>query len=217
MKPAASLPGPIQVLGEDEIQERLYGAYRPRSRTPPPAATSNDSVWTGSQILEGEVQRLRSQLISLRQEKEGLEAQLQRIQPVASAEGILTRRLGALASAPGEGWIGRLLGAALLAGAIGYLLSGRMLQASPAGWETTPYTVQVAVYDGSVMAGRAEAFLKELGYDAFLVKSPRRDGRMRYRVYVGSFVTKEEARLENNRLAGDPRFRDFKDAFVRVR
>ena len=200
MKRTSGNADPVRVLNETEIQDRLYGVHRPGGSWWETPATSNDSVWTGSQILEGEVQRLRSELISLRQEKNQLESQMQKIQP-----------------ASGGGWFGRLLGMVLLAGLAGYGLSGRLHQASPAGMEATPYTVQVAVYDGPVLAHRAESFLKELGYDAFLVENARRVGGTQYRIYVGSFVTQEEARLENRRLTADPRFQTFKDAFVRVR
>lgn len=202
----------VRVLSENEIQARLYGTYLAEGRKQVEDSTSGDSVWTGSKILEGEMERLRSQLLSLREEKEQLARQLVKIQEEHRVE-----VRPSVDSASAGGWFGRLLGVIFLAGALGYGLSVRMLQASPVGWEATPYTVQVAVYNGPVTAQRAEGFLKELGYDAFLVESPRSDGQARYRVYVGSFVTKEEAQLENNRLATDARFQDFKDAFVRVR
>lgn len=192
----------VRILNEGEIQRRLYGGYRPRSPGPSAAAASDETVWTGSEILAGEVQRLRSELMALRKEKSHLESQMEKMQGPAPS---------------GAGWLGRLLGLFVLVGLVGYLLSVRMPQASPAGLEATPYTVQVAVYDGSQMAQRAEGFLKELGYDAFLVETPRGNGQTRFRVYVGSFVTQEEARLESDRLASDRRFQDFKDAFVRVR
>lgn len=197
----------VRVLAENEIQERLYGPYlgrRSNPAAPSSPAVSSETVWTGSQILTGEVQRLRSELISLRQEKEQLAAHLRKMHSSSAGSGV--------------GWIGRWLGILLLSGVAGYWISGGMLQAAPpGGWEATPYTVQVAVYDGPVMATRTEALLRELGYDAFLVEHPRGNGQVRYRVYVGSFVTKEEARMESNRLTADPRFRDFKDAFVLVR
>ena len=40
-------------------------------------------------------------------------------------------------------------------------------------------------------------------------------GRKQFRIYVGQFVTRTEAEKERQRLASDPRFSDFKDAFVR--
>lgn len=203
MKPETPSGEIVRTLNENEIQERLYGSYHARS--------NNDSVWTGSPILAGEVQRLRSELISLRKEKEALATHLQKIQQSGLAESRV------LETASGAGWFGRLLGVLLMAGALGYWISAGMLQASPAAGDPTPYTLQVGVYDGPVMAQRAEGLLRELGYDAFVVESPRLDGRSRYRIYVGSFVTKAEARLENDRLAADSRFQDFKDAFVRVR
>lgn len=200
MRTAPSSADGVRVLSETEIRERLYGKH-----------PSNDSIWSGSEILAAEVQQLRSQLMALRKEKDRLESQMEKIHPHPQTE------VQPPARSLGEGWLGRLLGVMVLAGVMGYLLSVRMLQALPAGGEATPYTVQVAVYDGPVMARRAEGFLKELGYDAFLMENPRRNGQSRYRVYVGSFVTKEEARLENDRLMADSRFQAFKDAFVLVR
>ncbi|MBI3312233.1 MAG: SPOR domain-containing protein [Candidatus Omnitrophica bacterium] len=203
----------VRVLREHEIQERLYGSYKCEGRrTPPPAhVTSSESEWTSSPILVGEMERLRSEMILLRKEKDQLVSHLQNMQKSPGAAAARSSSGGAA-----NGWLGRLLGSILIAGAIGYWISGGMLQALPAGGEAAPYTVQVAVYDGPVMAGKAESFLKELGYDAFLEQRSRLDGGTRYFVYVGSFVTKEEARMESGRLAADARFRDFKDAFVRV-
>ena len=190
----------IHTLSESEIQKRLYGAA-PRS----------DSSWTGSEILMGEVQRLRLELVAIRKEKERLAEKLEHVHrlpaPTGASEDI--RR--------GTGIFGRLVGLALLLGIMAYLLRGHLLQASPSGAEVTPFTVQVAVYDIQRMAKQAGGFLDNLGYQAFVVETARRNGLPRYRVCVGSFVTKEEADLELQRLAADPRFQDFKDAFVRVR
>ncbi len=215
----------VRVLSEDEIQQRLYGGIRGPRKTVPtvvseettaqdhPTFRSTASVWTGSEILTGEVTRLRTELISLRREKEQLAAQLshweQKPVPLPSAAG-----------RPGAGaWISRVLGIVLLLGALAGLLSfnGKILQASPMGGGAAPYTIQMAVYDVKGMAVKAQGTLRDLGYDAFLVELPRKNGLPRYRVYIGSFVTKEEARLEAERLSSDPRFEDFKDAFVRFR
>lgn len=201
MKQPLPPPDPVRILRESEIQERLYGGYR-GSRNLSSARPS--SAWTGSEILSGEVERLRSELIALKQEKERLASQL-----------------GRWASAPvvssGSGWMGRLFGVGVLFGLLAWVWSSQMLQASPLVPGTTPFTVQVAVYDVKTMAERAQRLLAELGYEAFLVEQMRQDGMPRYRIYVGSFVTKEEARLESDRLSRDPRFKDFKDAFVRYR
>ena len=102
-------------------------------------------------------------------------------------------------------------------GSGGYLIGGRLLQASPATGDPTPFTVQAAVYDTLVPAQLAVQFLENLSYGAFVVELPRKDGRSRYRVCVGSYVSKGEAVLERLRLVGDPRFVYFKDAFVRLR
>lgn len=196
----------LKVLQESEIQEKLYGAYLGRRKR---AASSEE--WTGSEILAGELSRLRSELVSLRREKEELASRLEGLNHHAP-EGPLSSE-----NATPWRWPGRWMAVFLLLGLIGYF-GVRRLQASPVpSGEPTPYTVQVAVYDVRPMAEEAVAFLKRLQYEAFLVEMPRQDGRLRYRVYMGRFVTKDEADLERMRLAGDPRFRDFKDAFVRAR
>jgi hypothetical protein len=202
-----------RTLSESEIQNRLYGPYfgRKIAAAPPvqpqtQSSPSADSAWTGSEILTGELRRLRSELISLRQEKERLAVRLERASQPAPAE-----------ATPGiGGWIGKVFGFFLLLGTFGYL-SGAALQASPSMGDFTPYTVQVAVYNGRTMADQAQKLLQELGYQAFLVEMPRGNGASQYRVYVGSFVTKEEAARESKRLEADTRFRDFKDAFVLIR
>lgn len=204
-------PPAVRVLSEQEIHERLYGSYLGRKKAvAPPLQTSSspsaDSVWTGSEILDGELKRLRSELISLRREKERLAVRLERVNRAAPAQ----------AGTGIGGWIGKMFGFVLLLGLFGYL-SGAALQASPAAGDFTPYTVQVAVYNGPLLASQAQRLLKGLGYDAFVVEMPAANGRARHRVYVGSFVTKEEAARESKRLEADTRFRGFKDAFVLVR
>ena len=80
------LPPVVRVLSESEIHERLYGSYFGKKNAPAPApvlspthsSPSPDSAWTGSEILTGELQRLRSELISLRKEKEQLAVRLER-------------------------------------------------------------------------------------------------------------------------------------------
>ncbi len=215
-----------RVLSEAEIQERLYGGYLGRRRTPAPPRVAEPvtrssvrapersaepaPAWTGQEILSGELNRLRSELILLRQEKERLQSQMRRMSPVPAPAA--QREDGGRG-----GWTGGLLAFLLLVGALGTLAGIRVLQASPAAGEATPYTIQVAVYDVRPMADRAQQLLQELGYAAFLVSMPRADGRDRYRIYVGSYVTREEARQEYGRLTHDPRFRDLKDAFIRLR
>ena len=206
----AQQPPVVRTLSESEIQDRLYGTYAGQKRKT--ASPSGDSAWTGSEILSGELQRLRSELISLRQEKERLCVRLEQVQirppapvPAPKFQAGMVR------------WFGRVFVLALMVGALGYLAGTRVLQASPAVGDFTPYTVQVAVYNGRETASRAQRFLNELGYDAFLMEMPRTGGAVRYRVYVGRFVTKEEAAQESQRLASDARFQDFKDAFVLIR
>ncbi len=211
-------------LSESEIQNRLYGPYfgRKIAAAPPPVQPTQPPVqirtqsspWTGSEILTGELRRLRSELISLRQEKDRLAVRLE--QAGRPARQVPAGPAPAKAGAGVGGWIGKIFGFFLLLGTFGYL-SGAALQASPSVGDFTPYTVQVAVYNGRTPAGQAQRLLQELGYQAFTVEMPRGDGTFRYRVYVGSFVTKEEAARESKRLEADTRFRDFKDAFVLIR
>lgn len=176
----------IRVLTESEIQDRLYGRYL--GRRPGPKGPGQ-SPRPETDLLSSEVIRLRQELLALRQERNRLGKEL--------------------------GWnlLGKGLGILLLVIGIGYPVGVRLLQASPTGPEPSPYTVQVGVYDVRPAAERALNHLREFGYPAFWVESSRRDGRPRYRIYVGQFVTKEEASLEREKLIADPR---FKDAFVRI-
>ncbi len=209
----------VKVLTESEIQQRLYGKYlgrrdeksappKPISPTPVTMAKAvsweEEPEWTGAEILAGELERLRGELISLRRERESLEQQLtQRVQVSPPVH----RKSGAWR------FVGKVLGVIVLLAAIAYPVGMRILTASPPGIEDpSPYTVQVAVYDVKPMAEKSLAYLQELGYQAFLMDIPRQNGNPRYRVYVGRFVTKEEATLERARLAADPR---FTDSFVR--
>ncbi len=212
-KPPSSSGSTVRVLSESEIQDRLYGGYLGRkNKVPaPPAVTVSpqEPEWTGSEILTGELNRLRSELITLRKEKEVLSAQLVQIQSPASQ---------VLGSRPMLSyWLGGLLVTIILLSLPGYLLNYRILQASPSPGDPTPYAIQVAVYDVEPIAQRATEYLRNLGYDAFLVSLNRKGKQLRYRLYVGSFVTKNEARLEEERFRQDLRFQDFKDAFVRSR
>jgi len=199
-----------KILSETEIQERLYGEYLGRKkhlfpdRTPP-------ADWTGTEILQGELNALRTELIGLRREKERLLSEME-----------LTKRGSSHSSDHSKkdprSWfsVGKLsiAGMLLLAGLIAYPSRTQFLQAaSPSGLEQTPYTVQVGVYDARRPADRVVQHLSELGYSAFLAEFPNRTGRTRYRIYVGRFVTKQEADLEKLKLTTDPR---FSDAFVRL-
>ena len=171
--------------------------------------------WTGAEILAGELKNLREELISLRQEREQLEQKLKERVPVSY--GAVSLAASELRISPPESgtWhlIGKVLGVVVLLAAVAYPLGMRILSASPPGIaDPSPYTIQVAVYDVKPMAQQSLNYLKELGYSAFLMDIPRRDGKPRYRVYVGRFVTKEEAETARARLSADPR---FTDSFVR--
>lgn len=229
----------VRPLSESEIHDRLYGSYfgkrrAPKQEAPVPVAPppvpqkapepvpqqqahpthANSSNWTGSEILSGELKRLRSELIELRKEKDQLAARLQKAAPPQAQ--VQTASVEKPRFGIGR-WIARTLSVIALFGIVGYFAGARVIQASPAAGDSTPYTIQVAVYNGQVMANQARGLLQELGYDAFLAEMPRIDGKIQYRVYVGSFVTKEEAAQESERLAADNRFQYFKDAFVLVR
>ncbi len=190
-----------RVLTEFEIQQRLYGKYLGRSRRPSEESkAASDPEWSGVEILKGELQSLRSQLIRLREEREILEKQLKEFNAPRP------RRPGGRK---------RILALLVLLVLIGYPVGQRFLQASPSSVEASAYTLQVAVYHKPQPAESAQEYLRGLGYPAFQVEMPRRLGRKQYRVYVGRFVTRPEAELERERLASDPRFSEFKDAFVR--
>lgn len=204
-------PPQVRVLTEPEIQERLYGQYlRHRKRAEPSAKKTLPTVhpvlehnWTGVEILEGELRHLRSELISLKKEREHLATEL----------GRLTSERRGGDSRPLRPILWGLVWVAILVGTVGYPVGLRLLQASPAGGELSPYTVQAAVYDVRPLAEQFANLLQELGYPAFLAETTRRGGKPRYRIYVGRFVTKQEAEAQRLRLTSDPR---FSDAFVRI-
>ena len=211
-------PG-VKVLSESEIQQKLYGGYRAkRVQTPwSPPPPARNAEWSGQEILSGELQRLRSELIELRQEKDHLAQRLAQITPAFSPPQEQVVWISPSARRQGRNWGGRLVVALGVLGLVGYWMGGRILQASPMAGDPTPYTVQAAVYDGKTPAHLAVDYLSGFSYPAFLMELPRKNRQTRYRVCVGNFVTKEEANLERLRLLGDPRFPHFKDAFVRVR
>lgn len=227
MKEGHSGAPEVRTLSEQEIQDKLYGGYlgsrRGRRAAAGIAPTRTlgtrpgdpETPWTGSGILTGELERLRSELIALREQKEQLATALQQLN--RSAGSVRTPEAHEAAARPAAGWLSRLAALAVLLVGGGYLVGERLLQASPAMGDPTPFTVQVAVYDTRVPAQLAVQFLEGMSYGAFLVEVPRRDGKVRYRICMGSYVTKNEAEMERLRLVGDPRFGYFKDAFVRVR
>lgn len=230
----------VKILSETEIQDKLYGGYLGRRKKEAAAkaeenggvtrtvgtrqAAAPEAGWTGSEILSGELERLRNELVSLRQEKDRLAVTLDqlsrsaRVVPPAAKEtaDVIVHRAS---SQPVSGrWFGRLaIFAAITLGVSGYFAGGQMLQASPAAGDPTPFTVQSAVYDTVVPAQLAVQFLGEMSYKAYMVPVARKGGKTRYRICVGNYVTRDEADLERLRLVGDPRFKYFKDAFVRVR
>ena len=219
----------IRTLSESEIQEKLYGEYLGRLKKglsiptlpePTPHHLQADPDWTGKEILVGELEHLREELIALKEERERLAGELSRYTVgIAAPIGLSSSEaLVGISSPPGylsARWLGKFFGIGLLVAAIGYSIGSQFLQASPPiGSEVSPYTIQVAVYDVKSPAERALQLLQELGYSAFLAEFPHRDGRLQYRIYVGRFVTKIEAEIEKARLNSDSR---FSDAFVRLK
>ncbi|MBI3615951.1 MAG: SPOR domain-containing protein [Candidatus Omnitrophica bacterium] len=220
-----SPPGNVRALTEREIQERLYGEYLGRRKTserpvpdPPNDLTSGysswDSEWTGAEILTSELKKLRNDLIALRQERERLAGQLeQHIHSCQTAPGGAETGVQVNPKKSAWGLLRKGTVALILAACVGMPVGFQFLHASPTGSEPSPYTIQVAVYDVKAAADRALVRLQELGYPAFFVEYPRYNGKPRYRIYVGRFITKVEAQLEQERLMMDPR---FSDAFVRL-
>lgn len=212
-----SLPEGIKVLSEEEIRNRLYGEYLKSSRAekpscaPSPSVSSSEPIWTGAQILSAELKQLRSELISLRQEQEALS---RRLKPDGQSSRAVSQ-----AVEEGGSWFETVVG--LIVFSLGFMgpLSFKLLQASPqvVAGEATPYTVQVAVYDVKAMAHQALSRLTQMGYPAFLTELPKRNGKLRYRLYTGRFVTREEAEKQRQQLRLDPKFAAFQDAFVRLR
>ena len=222
--PKNPLPENVKILTEKEIQERLYGGYLDRQKTThmrtAPSKTQEelesawDSEWTGAEILASELKRLRNDLVALRQERERLGAELeQHIHSCQNSPGISWTGIQGPPKKSTWDFLKRLIVALILMACIGMPVGFQFLQASPVGSEPSPYTIQVAVYDVKAAADQALIRLQELGYPAFFVEFPRHNGRPRYRIYVGRFVTKTEAELERERLTTDPR---FSDAFVRL-
>lgn len=188
-----TLPEGVKVLTESEIQDRLYGEYLGRRKKREPV-----------EPFQEELNRLRTELMTLRQERDRLATELHRTFSPRT-ETVLKRK---------SSFLGQLFGIGILFVALGYPIGTQILQASPSLYEASPYTLQVAVYDVRWYAEETLQGLRTLGYPAFLAEFPRRNGQPRYRLYVGQFVTKLEAEAERLRLAADPR---FKDAFVRIR
>ena len=213
----------IKALTEKEIQQRLYGKYQNSwkgthpdspSRTGKELGPVTDSEWTGAEILTSELKRLRSDLIALRQERERLATQLeQHIHSCQNSPGSSWEPQGLALKKTSRNFLKKLMMVAILSVCVGMPVGFRFLQASPAGNDPSPFTIQVAVYDVKSTADQAMIRLQELGYPAFFVETPRPNGKRRYRIYVGRFVTKGEAELERERLTADPR---FADAFVRL-
>ena len=220
------------------------GAAPSQGGAAPPSQGGIDPEWTGLEILTGELIDLRSELLHLKDERERLTFRLNRLKRFQRSVfslrqifiGVFKGLLGSvvwfldqmarwwseflhqesdLMVRPVSRRMIRLCALAILVVLVAYPAGVGLLQASPSGREPTPYTIQVAIYDVKSYADRAVTHLRGLGYPAFLREFLRLNGRPRYRIYVGSFVTKEEAQLLWKQLASDQHFEDFKDAFVR--
>lgn len=220
------------------------GGPAPFQGGPGPSQGGADPEWTGLEILTGELIDLRSELLHLKDERERLTFRLNRLKRfqrsvfslrqifIGIFKGLFLSAVWFLDQMD-RWWNGflhqesdlmvrpvsrrliRLCALAILVVLVAYPAGAGLLQASPMGREPTPYTVQVAIYDVKSYADRAVMHLRGMGYPAFLREFLRLNGRPRYRIYVGSFVTKEEAQLQWKQLASDQHFEDFQDAFVR--
>lgn len=191
-----------RALSEREIQERLYGRYhRAAVRSEETSVSSmsapaeTEKQWTGAEILEAELQRLRLELERLHQERQRLSA-----------------ALGSRPSGPKFLWKRVAISLVILT-ALGFFFGEKLLIATPSGREATPYTIQLVVYETRARAEQALVLLQEMDYPAFLVETTTRQGNRHFRVYIGRFVTKEEAHQARERLVADSR---FSDAFVRI-
>ena len=81
-------------------------------------------------------------------------------------------------------------------GAVTTASSGGSVADSSSSLATAPkYTVQICVSNDIGATDRLVADLKDGGYDAFYRKHTTRTGRELYFVYVGQFVTREEANI----------------------
>lgn len=212
----------IGPLTEAEIQDRLYGHYFGRrkkkvqtrfvpSQKPggrqPSLRREPDPGWPKEEVLKNELNQLRTELIVLRKEKEVLLSDLKNRRVVVEPSWeVPPPQKTASAS------LGKLTCIAVVLSLVGYAVGVGFIQAYPAGNELSPYTIQVAVYDVKPLAEQAVTYLKGLGYPAFLKESPRASGKARYRIYVGHYVTREEAEQEQERLVETA---TFSDAFVR--
>lgn len=76
---------------------------------------------------------------------------------------------------------------------------------SPAG----PWTVQVSAFRSRALAEDLRRQLAAKGYDAYLVAVESEDGRVRYRVRVGSFATRGEADQAAARLRTERHLNPF--------
>ncbi len=196
----------IKILTESEIQEKLYGKYFRKQNT---EYTSTGDA--GVDILSDQLKRLQEELVQLRQEKRELKPSPQ-TSPPAKRSHLASDPVVSSPSRIGR-WVGFTITAGIIFAGMAYPLGFRFLQASPVAPESSPYTVQIAVYNGQESAYRAVGSLQKIGYNAFFVASSYANGRPKYSVYIGQFVTKQEAELERKRLVSDSR---FSDAFVRV-
>ena len=205
----------VKVLTEAKIQERLYGQYRKAPRKETASNAPEATVWTGAEILAQELKGLRQELIALRREREVLVEELAKRKHRQD----LQTQVSFKRFSESRGWLPLVASIAVVIslGVVKYPLGIRLLQASPiVSAEPTPYTVQVVVYRTRPQAQVAIQRLKEWGYPAFMTESSWKNGKPQYRVYLGQFVTREEANQERLRLKNDPRFLTYSDAFVQI-
>lgn len=213
--PPSAPPPKFRRLSESEIHDQLYGEYhrdgRRRQRTqepdpdtyqapipllPPPipstSTAASEPVWTGQEILAKELERLSTELSTLRQEKDALAIELRRRAELP----LLPPARPRFAAAP-RSWVtvGSWL---IMSAALAAVCHTMVLEAQPpllGGLPGTVYTVQAGVYDVRVVAQRFVDTLSRDGYPAFLVEGTTALGKKRYRVYVGRYTSKVAAQV----------------------
>ncbi|MBI4227866.1 MAG: SPOR domain-containing protein [Candidatus Omnitrophica bacterium] len=163
-----------------------------------------EPAWTGEEILSQELQRLTTELVALRRQKEQLAGELMR----REAAPVLAP-YARLAAVP-RSWV--TVGSLLVASAaLAALCHTVVLEAQPPVLNGSPgmiFSVQVGVYDVKPAAQRFLDALSQEGYPAFLVEGRTRRGAPRYRVYVGRYTSKVEAQVHLDLMKRNPRLQD---------
>ncbi len=75
-----------------------------------------------------------------------------------------------------------------------------------------PYTIQVMVYENKEGARKAVDDLKRRGFPAFIKENKTVSGKLQLRIYVGEFMTQEEAKSTLTMLKNNP---SYYESFIR--